>query len=79
MTKNTALTIFIVLFVIGMVMEETQGKTCHDYIQAEHCEINQCNQECSTKWKGVGVKGSCEPPGFEPLDQTCLCSFNCGN
>ncbi|KAL9282108.1 unnamed protein product [Arabidopsis thaliana] len=84
MTKNTALTIFMVVLVIGMLYTSIfikysvrKDRTCHVYIKAENCEIDQCNWECGTKYKGVGVQGSCVPPGFDPIDQACLCSFNC--
>ncbi|KAL9286229.1 putative defensin-like protein 129 [Arabidopsis thaliana] len=77
MTKNTALTIFMVVLVIGMVMEETQGDTCHEYLYPEKCENNQCNSECATKFKEVGVFGFCVPPRSEPTEQFCICSYNC--
>ncbi|KAG7564314.1 S locus-related glycoprotein 1 binding pollen coat protein [Arabidopsis suecica] len=64
----------MVFFVIGMVMEKTQGHICHSYIEAEHCEVAQCNQMCAAKWKGTGT---CEPPTGTPLTQTCYCAFNC--
>ncbi|ESQ44694.1 hypothetical protein EUTSA_v10003401mg [Eutrema salsugineum] len=71
MTKSTVLVIFMVVLVLGMVAKETQGQErCHEYMTGTGpCEINQCVDQCTAKWKG---RGTCMPSS-----KTCLCTFNC--
>ncbi|CAN8324279.1 unnamed protein product [Cochlearia groenlandica] len=72
MTKATFLTIFLVVLVLGMMTEETQGQEmCHDYIRyPEGCIPERCHQDCRMKHPTGG--GDCMPSS-----KTCQCGYPC--
>ncbi|CAN6828875.1 hypothetical protein Bca4012_031060 [Brassica carinata] len=71
MTRANVLALCMVVLVLGMIMEETEGQEwCHDYMTGKQkCEAKHCAAQCKRKWKGVG---RCMPSSTQ-----CLCTFKC--
>ncbi|CAG7903073.1 unnamed protein product, partial [Brassica rapa] len=58
MAKTTILAIFMVVLVLGMVMESQEQESCRDYIRGtEICQAKQCDDQCTFKYNGYGKNG----------------------
>ncbi|KAF8054189.1 hypothetical protein N665_1341s0006 [Sinapis alba] len=74
MTKANIFAIFMIIFVLGMVANETEGKVCREYItEQENCESMVCAAQCSEKWRGFNPLGECR----NVKEKICICNYNC--
>ncbi|KAF8092418.1 hypothetical protein N665_0415s0038 [Sinapis alba] len=70
MAKTTILAIFMVVLVLGTVMESHGQETCRDYFRGPgKCQAKQCDDQCTAKYNGYG---RCLGTGIE-----CLCTYIC--
>ncbi|CAN6932880.1 unnamed protein product [Brassica oleracea] len=73
----------MIIFVFGMVIQETQGQMCHALGMESNCNdgacanlffltcFHACANLCKLKWKGIG---SCFSNQHV---YSCLCNFPC--
>ncbi|CAH8337309.1 unnamed protein product [Eruca vesicaria subsp. sativa] len=69
MVKTTILAIFMVLLVLGTVMESQGQEMCHDYIRGpEICQAKPCDDRCKAQYNASGwcLGGT-----------VCLCTYIC--
>ncbi|CDY45688.1 BnaCnng13530D [Brassica napus] len=69
MVKTTIFAIFMVVLVLGMVMESQGQESCREYISGtEICQAKQCDDQCTVEYNGYGkcLAGT-----------VCLCTFIC--
>ncbi|EOA11987.1 hypothetical protein CARUB_v10012713mg [Capsella rubella] len=73
MTKSTVFAIFMIVLVIGMMMNVTQGQEmCRDLLmRSQNCNAGECAALCKKKWNGNGL---CFPNVYL---KSCLCTFPC--
>ncbi|KAL0700754.1 hypothetical protein Bca4012_056876 [Brassica carinata] len=72
MTKASIFAFFMIIFVLGMVMQETQGQEiCHALAMKSNCNDGACTNLCKLKWKGTGSCFSNQQVS------SCLCNFPC--
>ncbi|CAN7053108.1 hypothetical protein IGI04_028095 [Brassica rapa subsp. trilocularis] len=70
MTKASIVAFFMIIFLLGISMQETQGQQmCHDLAIKSNCNDGACTNLCKLKWNG---SGSC----FQNQQVfSCLCNF----
>ncbi|CAF2184413.1 hypothetical protein BRARA_G02426 [Brassica rapa] len=71
MTKVSIFAFFMIIFVLGMVIQETQGQMCHALGMKSNCNDGACANLCKLKWKG---SGSCFSNQHV---YSCICNFPC--
>ncbi|CAF2059814.1 unnamed protein product [Brassica oleracea var. botrytis] len=68
MAKTTILAIFMVVLVLGTVMESQGQEMCTDYSKGSvDCQAKPCNDQCVAKYNG---HGRC-------LHTMCVCTYIC--
>ncbi|CAN6937041.1 unnamed protein product [Brassica oleracea var. botrytis] len=79
MAKNTIFAIFMIVLVLGMVMEDTRGgELCHEhFVQDSVCVPQKCAAQCTAKWGARQGRGACG--GWPGMAKDCLCTFSCQN